>query len=159
MFAVCSSWFEIDERKWTYYHHGSHNDWELGAKTTTVPASKVLDSEWYCFLICKIPQWYFWFLLRFTHSIGVLLILFFVCVSLFLFFGNPHLIHAFQDAAVFLAWLRWTCCRWILSVPFSWSFCIEYLIATHLEVCSTFANFFTRLACIFINSKSITTDA
>lgn len=89
MFAVCSSWFEIDERKWTYYHHGSHNDWELGAKTTTVPASKVLDSEWYCFLICKIPQWYFWFILRFTHSIGVLLIVFFVCVFLFLFFWKP----------------------------------------------------------------------
>lgn len=53
MFAVCSSWFEIDERKWTYYHHGSHHDWELGAKTTTVPTSKVLDSEWHHIVICK----------------------------------------------------------------------------------------------------------
>lgn len=57
MFAVCSSWFEIDERKWTYYHHGSHNDWELGAKTTTVPTSKVLVSEWHCIVSCKTPQW------------------------------------------------------------------------------------------------------
>lgn len=82
MFAVCSSWFEIDERKWTYYQHGSHNDWELGAKTPTVPASKVLDSEWYCFIICKIPQWQFWFILRVTHNISVFLISFFVYVYL-----------------------------------------------------------------------------
>lgn len=82
MFAVCSSWFEIDERKWTYYQHGSHNDWELGAKTPTVPASKVLDSEWYCFIICKIPQWQFWFILRVTHNISVFLTSFF-CLCLF----------------------------------------------------------------------------
>lgn len=100
MFAVCSSWFEIDERKWTYYHHGSHNDWELGAKTPTVPASKVLDSEWYCFIICKTPQWQFWFLLKVTHNISLFLIPFFVSVSLEKKIKTTQLIHAFQDAAV-----------------------------------------------------------
>lgn len=101
MFAVCSSWFEIDERKWTYYHHGSHNDWELGAKTPTVPASKVLDSEWYCFIICKTPQWQFWFLLKVTHNISLFLLPFFVSVSLEKKIKTTtQLIHAFQDAAV-----------------------------------------------------------
>ena len=84
MFAVCSSWFEIDERKWTYYHHGSHNDWELGAKTPTVPASKVFDSEWYCFIICKTSQWQFLFLSLWKKKIKT----------------TTQLIHAFQDAAV-----------------------------------------------------------
>lgn len=136
MFAVCSSWFEIDERKWTYYRHGSHIDWELGAKTPTVPASKVLDSEWYCFIICRTPQWQFWFILRVTHNISVFIPFFVLCL-----FGKMQFIHAFQDAAVFLAWLRWTFCCWILNVPSSWSFCAEYLIDMYLEVCSTFAKF------------------
>lgn len=98
MFAVCSSWFEIDERKWTYYHHGSHNDWELGAKTTTVPTSKVLDSEWHRIVICK-PSVTALSLLRSPHDISV----FTFCLCLF---GKPHFIHAPRCCGP-LAWLRW----------------------------------------------------
>lgn len=49
----------------------------------------------------KSPSDPFWFILRVPHDISVSLISFFVYVS----FGKMHFIHAFQDAAVSLAWL------------------------------------------------------
>lgn len=104
MFAVCSSWFEIDEREWTSNHLGSHYDWELGAKTTTIPPSKVLDSEWNCFFSLQnfssvtvfgcYPPVYPWHWCSFP---------FFVFV-----FGKPQIIHASYNVAVSLAWLCWT---------------------------------------------------
>lgn len=54
MFVVCFFWFEIDERKWIYYRYGLYIDWEFGVKILIVLVSKVLDSEWYCFIICRI---------------------------------------------------------------------------------------------------------
>lgn len=151
MFAVCSSWFEIDERKWTYYHHGSHNDWELGAKTPTVPASKVLDSEWYCFIICKIPQWQFWFILRVTHNISLFLIPFFVSV----FLEKTQFIRAFQDAAVLsmallnISLLDIKCAIFLkfLCRVFDW-----YVLGGLQYTCKIFTN----LPLILINSKSLT---
>lgn len=153
MFAVCSSWFEIDERKWTYYQHGSHNDWELGAKTTTVPASKVLDNEWYCLLIRKLPQRHFWFILRVTHGIRVALIFFLVCVS-----GTPQFTHAFirccsllSMASLNILLLTIKCAIFLKSLYRVFD-C--YILGGLQYMCKIFA----RFTCVFINPKSITAD-
>lgn len=153
MFAVCSSWFEIDERKWTYYHHGSHNDWELGAKTPTVPASKVLDSEWYCFIICKIPQWQFWFILRVTHNISVFLFHF-----LFLSIWKSAIHPCFLRCCSILSMALLNILLWNIKCAIFLKFLCRvfdwYVLGGLQYICKIF----TRLPLISINSKSIRTD-
>lgn len=154
MFAVCSSWFEIDERKWTYYHHGSHNDWELGAKTTAVPASKVLDSEWHCFAICKTPQWQFWFILRSAHHITS--VFFLVSFLFFVYLGNhtspvlPGMLRCSSHGFAEHLPLNTKC---VISLKFSCRV-VDWCVLGGLQYGCKFLLAFH----VFTNSESITTE-